>query len=221
MKRGLIRGRKRKCGEIESEEVKWLRRYEAFSSGSRRGDETGRREERGILRGRNDAYLLRLEEILCIRKEQFFHTRIQDDGGHGTLVSGVGPSPATMRVCEIDLNAMYSLCFVLFLCLQDELFEDRVVAGDDGDGEDFTVTAICLATPSDAEPVALVVYGVCCIGSGLEDDAGLYFSGDVFVFFIVVAERVIRYTGTEARSGSASCCLELSGTLPLGTTGKP
>lgn len=46
---------------------------------------------------------------------------------------GVGPSPATMRICEIDLDAMDGFRFILLLGLKDELLEDGVVASDNAE----------------------------------------------------------------------------------------
>ena len=46
-------------------------------------------------------------------------------------MSRVSPSPSSMRVCEVDLDVVDGLCFVFFLCLEDELFEDGVASCDD------------------------------------------------------------------------------------------
>ena len=43
----------------------------------------------------------------------------------------VGVTPRSIRVGKIYLDPVDGFCFVLLFRLQDELFENRVVAGDD------------------------------------------------------------------------------------------
>ena len=71
----------------------------------------------------------------------------------------VSPAPARVRVSKVDLDAVDCLCLVLLLGLEDELLEDGVVAGDDGDGEDLAGAAVGvgLAGAADAQPVPAVV----------------------------------------------------------------
>ncbi len=126
-----------------------------------------------------------------------------------------------MRVSEVYLYPMYGLCFIFLLGLQYELLQDRVVTCDDADGEDFTAAPISLATASYAKPVTLVIDGVGRVRRRLEDDAGLDFAWDIFVFLVFVTARVVCYAGTESGSGSTCGRLEFSRTLPLGTTRKP
>ena len=78
------------------------------------------------------------------------------------------------------MDAVDGLGLVLLLGLEDELLEDGVVAGDDGDGEDLAGAAVgvALACAADAEPVAAVVDRVGRVGGRLEDDAGADLAGD-------------------------------------------
>jgi len=46
-------------------------------------------------------------------------------------VPGVSPAPAAVRICEIYLDAVHGLGLILFLCLEDELLKDGIVAGHD------------------------------------------------------------------------------------------
>lgn len=82
---------------------------------------------------RSAANLLRLEKVLGVRKEHFLNARIEYDGGYGALMAGVGPAPAAVRISKINLYAMYSFGLILLLCLQNELFEDGVVASNDAE----------------------------------------------------------------------------------------
>ena len=104
-----------------------------------------------------------------------------------------------MGICEINLDSMYSLCLVLPLCLQDQLLQDGIVAGYDTYGQHLTAAAVLLSASSYAEPMALVIDCMCCIGSGLEYDACFDFTGDVFIFFVIVAKGVVCDAGAKTR----------------------
>lgn len=75
------------------------------------------------------------QEVMRVRHEHLFNAGIEDDGGHGPLVAGVCPSPASVRVGKIDLDAVDGFNFILLLGLQNKLFEDRVVSCDDAIGK--------------------------------------------------------------------------------------
>lgn len=48
-------------------------------------------------------------------------------------MSGISPSPATMRISKIDLDAMDGFRFILLLGLEDELLEDGVITSDNAE----------------------------------------------------------------------------------------
>ncbi len=66
------------------------------------------------------------------------------------------PSPTAVGIGEVDLYAVYRLSLVLLLGLEDELLEDGVVSGDNGDRDDFT-PGIALTPTLDTEPVTTVI----------------------------------------------------------------
>jgi hypothetical protein len=68
--------------------------------------------------------LLGAEEVASVVKKHFFYAWIENDGGHGSLVSAIRPAPRTMSVGEVNLNTVDSLCFVFLLCLENKLLED-------------------------------------------------------------------------------------------------
>lgn len=72
--------------------------------------------------------LLGLEEVTGIVEKHLLDTWVQDDGGHGALVTRIGPAPTAMGVCKVDLDAVDSLRLILFLRLEDELFEDGIAS---------------------------------------------------------------------------------------------
>ena len=63
------------------------------------------------------SHLFGFEEILCVRKEHLLHARVKDNTRHRPLVARIGPSPASMRICEVDLNTVDSFSLVLPLGL--------------------------------------------------------------------------------------------------------
>lgn len=83
--------------------------------------------------------LFRSQEIFTVGKKHIFNTGLQNDRAHGTLLTSAIPSPATIsteegisetafqllnihsRVTHINMNTMFSIFFVVTLCLQDEL----------------------------------------------------------------------------------------------------
>lgn len=75
--------------------------------------------------------LLRFEEVLCVGEKHLFDTRVEHDRRYGSFMARIGPSPATMRVCEIDLYPMNGFCFILLLGLENKLLENGVVSRDD------------------------------------------------------------------------------------------
>lgn len=42
----------------------------------------------------------------------------------------VSPAPRPMRICEVDLNTVDSLCLIFAFGLEDELLEDGIRASD-------------------------------------------------------------------------------------------
>lgn len=71
------------------------------------------------------------QEVMRVRHEHLFNAGIEDDGRHRPLMTRVCPSPASVGVCEIDLDAVDGLSFILLLGLQNKLLEDRVISCDD------------------------------------------------------------------------------------------
>lgn len=84
-------------------------------------------------------YLFRLEKVARVGEEHLFHARVEHDRRHRALVPRVRPAPSAMRVRKVDLDAVYRLGLVLFLRLQHQLLQDRVVPRDDA------VTAVTTA----------------------------------------------------------------------------
>ena len=69
-------------------------------------------------------YLFGLKKVLGVGEQHFFNAGVEDDRRDGPLVSRVGPSPAPMRVGEVDLYPVHGLGLVLLFSLENELLED-------------------------------------------------------------------------------------------------
>lgn len=117
---------------------------------------------------------LRKQEVLGVVDQHLFHTRVQDDAVQRTLCPRIGPPPTSVGIGEVDLDPVNALGFIFLLRLQDELLEDVVGAGDDGDGDGFAAR-VEFALALDAEPVPAEEDGVGGVVSGLEDDTGAGF----------------------------------------------
>lgn len=99
----------------------------------------------------------------------------------------VRPAPASVRVGEVDLNAVHGLGFVLLLCLEDELLQDRVVARNDGDREHLAARVV-LATALDTEPVTFIIDRMRRVGRRLENNARLDSTRRLLIFLVVVTK---------------------------------
>jgi len=71
------------------------------------------------------------QKIPRVIQQHFFYTWVEHDTAHGALVSGIRPSPRTVCIGEIYLDAMDRFGFILAFGLQHELLEDRVRTSDD------------------------------------------------------------------------------------------
>jgi hypothetical protein len=67
------------------------------------------------------ANLFGLQKVTRVGKKHFFDAWVEDDGGHGTFVAGVGPTPPPMGISKVNLYPMDRLGFVFLFRLQDEL----------------------------------------------------------------------------------------------------
>jgi hypothetical protein len=76
-------------------------------------------------------YLLGLQKVTRVVEKHFLYPRVQNNGRHRALMPRVGPAPATVRVCKVDLDPVNCLGLVLFLGLQDKLLEDSVIPRND------------------------------------------------------------------------------------------
>jgi hypothetical protein len=72
--------------------------------------------------------LFGLEEVLGIAQQHLLDSGVEHDRGYGPLVPGVSPAPTAMGVGEIYLYTVNGLGLVLLLGLENELFQDRVIA---------------------------------------------------------------------------------------------
>ena len=90
-------------------------------------------------------------------------------------MSGVSPSPSSMRIREIDLDVVDRLCFVFFLGLEDELFKNGIASSNDA-GKDIVgqwreEIQRVKNTKSDEQLVS-----VCTLSKVIDHHTGSYFS---------------------------------------------
>jgi hypothetical protein len=79
----------------------------------------------------DETHLLRFQEVLGIVQKHLLDTRVENDAAHGTLVTGIGPSPRTMGVSKVYLDTMDCLGLVFLLGLKYKLLENRIGPCDD------------------------------------------------------------------------------------------
>jgi hypothetical protein len=115
-----------------------------------------------------------------------------------------------MRVREIDLYPVNSLCLVLLLGLKNQLLQDGIIPSHNAtkmlapnatphtelnipDRKHFTATTISFPTPSYTQPMSSIVNGVRGVRRRLEHHSSLDLSRDLIFLIILVPERIIRY----------------------------